>query len=477
MRTGKTKRRFLVKSLLGLLLIGAAFFFVQIRREALRAEFTRFIQTSLSRQTGAEVRIGKIGGQPFGSVLFEDIEIREPWLPAEQGTFFKAESIRFRYSFLDLISKSFHSKVEVIIQKPKIFWHPHLKLRKVDFPLSEWMRQWALSQKNRFTVRIEDLSFSLGPGKKPLAGIDIRYEDNAFSAAIPVSHVTIAKSDVSTVIQVEGLFEPGLSGLADALVGRIRTEGTIINWKPLREESGFEFVLTEDILRLVSSNFLGGIEIEGSMDLRRDLSMDFSVRAKNYPFMNMDAFFTPLPGAPPPGRMDLEARFHGSPWSPMVECRTRLYDGWMGKQSFKVMDVNVSGVYPTMRLEGSRILLEDGQTMRIADRSVEAPELFKNDTYEDLVEATDQSRVSWGDWDFTRSTDTRSNPEFLLERVLGDRTRLHLKRTHEDQGVMGDEDSRQTEVGVAYQFRAKDFLRLEFREDEEYFGVERKLRF
>ncbi|MGH7198239.1 MAG: hypothetical protein ACREH5_05825 [Candidatus Omnitrophota bacterium] len=477
MRTGKAKRRFFVKSLLVLSLAGAALFLLQNRREALREEFTRFIQTSLSRQTGAEVRIGRIGGRFLGEVRFEDIEIREPWLPAEQGVFFRADEILFRYSFLDFISKSFHSKVEVIIKRPAIRWHPHLSLRKSDFPFMEWTRQWALSQKNRFVVRIEDLSFDLGPGRKPFTGVDLRYEDNAFSAEIPVSHVTIAKSDVSSVVHVDGHFEEARPGLPEALVGQIRTEGTIINWKPLREESRFEFILTEDVLRLVSSNFLGGIEVAGEMDLGNDYVMDFSIRAKQYPFMNLDVFFQPVPGAPPPSRMDLEARFHGSPWSPMVECRTRLYDGSMGKRSFKAMDVNVSGVYPTVRLEDSRILLEDGATMRIADRTLEAGELFKNETYEKLIEAADQSRVTWGDWDFTRSTDMKAQPEFLMERSLGDRTRVHLKRMHEDQGVLGDEYSRQTEVGLAYQIRAKDYLRFELREDEEFFGVERKLRF
>jgi hypothetical protein len=52
-----------------------------------------------------------------------------------------------------------------------------------------------------------------------------------------------------------------------------------------------------------------------------------------------------------------------------------------------------------------------------------------------------------------------------------------VKRLHEDGGILDYEDSRQTEVGVAYQIRAKDFLRLELREDEEFLGVERRLRF
>jgi hypothetical protein len=466
-----------VKSLLFVLLACSAALFIQTRREVLREEFTRFIQNSLSRETGAEVRIGRIGGHLLGAVIFEDIEIREPWLPAAQGTFFRARRISFRYSFLDLISKTLGSKVEVMIEKPELRWYPHLNLRRSDFPFAEWMRQWALSEKNRFIVRIEDLSFRTGSGQKPFSGVDLRYEDGAFSAAIPVSHATIAQADVSSVIQVEGSFEGGRPGAADALVGQIRTEGTIINWKPLRQESRFEFILTGDVLRLVSSDFLGGIEVEGSMDLGNDYLIEASVRAKNFPMMNLDVFFTPMPGAPPPGRMDLEAHFQGSPWSPMTAVRARLYNGWMGKRSFKAMDVNASGVYPTMRLEGSRILLESGQTMRIADQTLEARELFKNKTYEALVDAVDQSHVTWGDWDFTRSEDIQTRPEFLMERLVGDRTRLHVKRLHEDGGILDYEDSRQTEVGVAYQIRAKDFLRLELREDEEFLGVERRLRF
>ncbi len=477
MKAVKERKKLLRVSVLIVLFLACAFLFLSTRKEAIKRECTRFLEVGLGRSIEADVKIGKISGHILGFVSFKDIEVSEPWLPTERGVLFRAKEIQFRYRLLDFLSKKFDAKLEVEVKSPEIYWRPRLGLKKPSFPFLGWMRQWALSQKRQVAVRIKNMSFVLGYEEKKFSGIDITYEDNSFQIKVPVTHLTLAQLDISSEIYVEGRFESGLGEGLDSLQGTIRTEGTIINWQPLPHESSFDFIFSEVGFGVTSNNFMGGVEVTGEVDFTNDYSIDFLIKAPAYPLSNLGPFLGAGSNFSPQGRIDLETHFHGSPWAPSVESRARIYKGWLTQKDFKAMDVNVTGVYPTVHLEDSRILLEDGSVMRFADKVMEAKELFKEKTYEALVDEAQQDTVVMGDWEFSRPRDSKDQPEFLMQRSLGEKASVHFRKFNDQEETLDSFETRDMEVGFEYRLRAKDFLKLEFREDEEFVGVERKMRF
>ena len=121
--------------------------------------------------------------------------------------------------------------------------------------------------------------------------------------------------------------------------------------------------------------------------------------------------------------------------------------------------------------------MPDESTMRFADKTIEAGELFKEKTYEALVAEAQQETVVWGDWEFSRSKDANESSGLLMERSLGDNTKVHFTKFYEGFADQERTNEKQMEVGFEYRLRSKDSLKLELRDDEEFVGVERKMKF
>ena len=103
-------------------------------------------------------------------------------------------------------------------------------------------------------------------------------------------------------------------------------------------------------------------------------------------------------------------------------------------------------------------------------------DLFREKTYEKLVSEAAQDTVVWGDWEFKRPGGTEDPSQFLIQRSLGENTRLHFREYKPEERLDYFETS-QAEVGLEYRLRPKEFLKLQLREDEKFVGVERKMRF
>ncbi|OIO38144.1 MAG: hypothetical protein AUJ71_03775 [Candidatus Omnitrophica bacterium CG1_02_49_16] len=457
-------------------LIGGSFFILKHRKDALLRECTQLLEYSLSHGTDCRVRIGKVGGRLAGFVSFKDVTVEAPWLPEGEESVFRASEIQFRYDWLDFFTKNPNAKIEVIVTKPVVYWRPRVGLKKQEFPLFSWVRDWAVSQKDRFVVRLKSMTLILGYQKKEFKDIDIDYENRTLRAEIPLTHVKIGASDLSSVVKLEGRFQAGRSAAEDLISGQITTEGTVVNWKPL-EEAKLEFDFSSDSFRVDTVTLLGGIDISGQVDPTDDYAIDFTLKAQNYALSNLGPFFGLEKSAASRSRIDTVTRLHGSLWAPAIESRWRIYEGVFGKRSFKAMDVSVEGVYPTVRIADSRILLQDGSSMRIADKTLEVRELFQEKTYERLVSEAEQDTVVWGDWELSRQKGNNDRSEFVMQRNLGENANVHFTKFSEGDKPLESRDSKKMEVGFEYRLRAKDSLKLELRDDEEFIGVERKMKF
>ncbi len=458
--------------------IGAAgVYLAQLKKDALVREAAAFLQKMLLRETELDFRIGRMRGKLSGGIRFEDVRIEDPALPEGDRMLFSAKEIRFRYNFLDFISKQFGSKLEVTVVEPVIVWRPSARLSREPLPILSWMKQWALSSKGRFSIRLLKTKFYMGSVPLKIEEFFLDAGPDSFRAEIPIRHLEIAGSDISSVIKVSGRIEPGLIHEDDALVGEIRTEGSVVNWNPLPAESAFDFRCSRRGLHISASDFLGGIEVTGAVDFQNGGEAEWTLHAEDYALSNLDAFLQSAQKISISGRMSLDLGFSGDLFAPQVNGDVRVESPWLGKE-LKAMDIHVDGVYPTVRLTGSRVLLQDGSSMRLADETLEAQDLFNEKTYQALVSGAQQDNVVWGDWEFRHPRDENDKPEFLIQRSFGDRARLHFRKFNvEDEDLIESRQTQPMELGLELKLRPKDSVKLEWREEEGFVGVERKMKF
>jgi hypothetical protein len=382
--------------------------------------------------------------------------------------------VRFRYRFLDFLTKRLNSKVEVTFFQPTVRWHPSYGIKHDQFPFLRWMREWALSQKNRLRFEVKDLELILGPSRS-FKEIDLRYEDDSLEMDIPLRHWQVMGSDVSTEIRLEGRFVLGLAGDDDSLRGEIRTEGTVVNWAPLPQESRFDLVFSHDAIHLNSRDFLGGVAVDGELNFKES-EIYWRFTAADWPLSNLSAFLRLGPKVKLPTRVNFDVTFEGSPWAPNMQGRLRLEDGWLGKTEFRALDLHAEGVYPTLRLEDSHVLTKDGVVMKFADTTLEMGDLLNDRTYHELVAGAQQDSVVWGDWALTRHTPENEQADFLMQRSFGKHAKLEFRRFGEEVGY-DPAEPKQMEVGFEYHLKSKDSLKVGLRDDEKFVGVEHKMSF
>jgi hypothetical protein len=462
-----------------LLLAAVVFFFVlKAKKETLVRDCLDFLQSQFNRSADFQFTIGKVRGHLSGFVELEDVEVRRPWLPGEEAVIFKAKDIRLRYRLLDFLSKKFDSKVEIALKSPEIRWRPRVGMRRTEFPFLEWLKEWVVAQKDVFVIRAEDLTVVYGSGGERFEGVELFYEKNHVTADVPIRHWPLSDQDVSTTLRVDARMEEALHPRNRLFSGTMRTEGTVVNWRPVPQESSFDFIFSEQAFEVVSSSLFGGVEITGKIDFTKDNEMDFEIRAGNFPLSNFGPLMNWDPHLPQPGRLDLEARFKGDVFAPLVEAHARIDRGWAGR-AFKTLEVNVSGAYPTVRLSDSRIVLEDGTTMAIAPSVLEIGELFKSDTYKALITHAEQETVVMGSWQFSRIRDIKDQPEFLAERSLGENARVQFRKYNEESNPFTASESQtsQMELGFEVGPKSKDSLKVALRDEGEFVGVERKVSF
>ncbi|MBI3252278.1 MAG: hypothetical protein HYZ52_03015 [Candidatus Omnitrophica bacterium] len=478
MKSRFSRKSAALKFLLVVLLMGAALFFVKAKKAVLVEKCARLLQSIASRETDLNVRIGKVSGHLFGRVEFGDISVDDPSRPPGQTAVFRAKRIRFRYHFLDFLSKTFDSPLEILIEEPEVRWRPHLGVRRRSpFPFSRWMREGLLSQKRNLAVRIENMTVVWGARENKAGGIGLVFQNNAFHAEIPLHHVDFFGADLSSTIRAEGHFEIMPFSHEENLAGVIGTEGTVINWKPLPSESRFNFELSDRKFEVVSQVF-GGLALDGAVDFTKDNDIRLTVRGTAVPLSGL-AFLNPSSAGAPaavPGMMDVDMKFEGNPGAPNTEIHWRLTGGGFYNKNFKSLDVNLVGVYPTLSLSDSRVLLKDGSVMRFANKTLEFSDLFRPKAFEALVSQAQQDAVAWGDWEFRRPRDLNDQPEFLMERTLGENARLQFRQFNADQ-EMDRPESDKMEVGLEWHLRPKEALKVGLRDDERFVGVERKVKF
>jgi len=453
-----------------------------MKKDALVREGATFLQNMLSRETKLGIRIGKISGKINGVVRFEDVTLEDPALPEGLRTLFRAKRVEFRYRLWEFLTKNFQAKLLVNVTDPELYWRPDMQRRNDSPPFFYGLRDLLLTQRERLSLRVKNLTFIAGEGMK-FPGIGMDYENDTFRIDVPLRHFQLGENDINTELKLRGRFEWGLLRSDDKLVGEMYTEGSVFNTQPLPWESRFDYTLTRDGIRMDNSTFLGGFQLTGEVRFGEKDTADILLSAKDYPIKNLEQFLgRGVPGAYD-GQLSMEARLHGPLNELAAEVNARVDGGHIGTGNYRSMTLHASGVYPTLTLSDSHLLMEDGTQMRFADQPVELWELFSSHTYRTLITSASQENVSLGGWGFKRPIDENQQSEFLLERSLGQNAQLLVRKyneTDEDRRVMEpaeERDRQDMEVGFEFRLRPEDKLKYTVREDEQFVGVERKLSF
>ena len=474
----KNRRRLFVKLALVLAVLAASAFLLKQKKDMVVREGTQFLQRFLSRETQLDIKVDKISGRLSGVVRFDNVRLEDPSQSEGMRLILHAKRVEVRYRLSDLFLKKLSSKVTLLIVEPEIAWYSRLGPERAGF--SAWLKQWGMAQRSYVNIVVKDLKITQPPeGETLFEGIQINYADDAFRLRVPVRHLPAWGHDISTEFVVKGLIKPAEDGALLSVSGEISTEGTVVNWSPLPWESRFTYTLSPELLKVESSELLGGFRMSGSVDFGKNDEMQLSLEAKQYPLANLAPFLRHTERRTPEGLLDLDANVNGEFTAPHLEAYATITGGRSGPNHYQSLNLYVKGIYPSLRLSDSRVLFEDGKTMRFADQNVEFEDLFDETLYSKWISGSDQDTVVLGNWELRRPDEQDENQEFTLQRSFGKHASLQVKKANAaDEAKLDSPEKDDMQVGFEYRLKSKDTLKFETRgEDDRFVGVEHKMSF
>ncbi len=83
----------------------------------------------------------------------------------------------------------------------------------------------------------------------------------------------------------------------------------------------------------------------------------------------------------------------------------------------------------------------------------------------------------WGDWELARLENKNNQPEFRMQKSFGKHASLNVIAANEDAENFESSDNKRMSVGFEYHLKSEDSLKLKVTKDEEFVGVERKMKF
>lgn len=444
-----------------------------LKRDDVTRHFAQFLTDRVWKTFGLKIKYRRVDGNVFsGSMTFKEPEVWMPG-PGEPTLIFKAERISFDYHLVDFFMEKFTGWVEIRLERPTFYagvpFIPDRMSQKSVSLFSQLVRN--VRKKTRLIIENGKIAWLGKEGV--LSGISGKIQNQEFDLSVSLNHILIAGRDLSTRLSLTGklLTRPG--DAQQELVGRFKTEGTVVNWKPIAQESNARYILNRHTLRITASSFFGGLEVEGQIDYFGDLEIDLIIQSDHYQLSNLNGILRRSDRKKLSGESNIELFLSGSLLEPMIKGQILVKNTQMGGRPIKNIQLNFQGIYPDVQLSESRMVLPDGTTMNFANQTVRFQDLLSSKTYETLIAHMDQTDVSWGDWRLRRKSAAGS---VSLEKELGEWMKLKYERYDRDEATLQTQDW-PDEVELEYLLSDQNSLKLQLREDDEFIGVQKKLSF
>ena len=474
-RRVRNLRLFVAFAVLFALLFGACFW---AKKDQIRAEFGSFFTHRVWNLLGLRLQVGCFGGNLVESLAFRDVKVASSRVSSQEGAdvVFEAEEISFHYRLPDILMRNFAGWFRIIIDKPAIYADVPFRPQMPHDP--RWREFYRIftqvlkGMRRRTQIVIRDGKVVWRDAEGAVSGIEGSLQDQEFNLELALNHVRMMEADFSTQVHLRGHLRTEADG-RQSLVGFASTRGSVVNWKPVPYESKLSFVLSEGLLEISDASVLAGFELKGTARYAPKPDVRLSVRTRRYPLEYFNDLLILPKDKELSGTADVRLDLLGSPFAPMIKGEILIKDSRMGQKPIRNMQLNVEGVYPELRLSGSRVVLEDGTTMGFAKESVMVRDLFSGKTYESLIARTDQEEVIWGDWKLFR-TDT--DESMTIQRDVGEKMNVKYERFEKDESDIKNEQ-KPDEVEVEYLMSGKDSFKVRLKDDEEFVGLEKKMSF
>jgi hypothetical protein len=306
-----------------------------------------------------------------------------------------------------------------------------------------------------------------------VSGIEGTIRNRAFEMEVSLNHLPLVNLDLSTQLEIKGILLTDSVNREQMLKGQLKSRGSVVNWKPLDQESQMDFLIKKDQLVMKNVIFMGGLRLDGILIYGSPPEIDVKLDSNDYSLETLTHLFSLPSHKQLTGQLDSAVTLTGNLWQPMAKGQLIIKNFQTKTRRLRNIQLDIEGVLPEVMISQSRLVTEDGVVMDFEARQMNIRELLDFDTYEALIKAESQEEVSWGDWRLLRREKSDS---MSVERDVGDEFKVKYERfEHDEESLQPDESKNEMDVEVL--LSDQESFNIKLKDDEEFIGVQRKVAF
>ncbi|MBF0253859.1 MAG: hypothetical protein HQL11_01875 [Candidatus Omnitrophica bacterium] len=461
--------------ILAALIAAGGLFWLHQQRRDLGNRFKSYLKDTLRDSLGLDVSVEGFNARLGREVVLSGVVASVPVSGSgEPLVVFSADEIRMRYSLLDLLRENFAGYFDIVLKRPVFVTNTPFK-PEAGVPQARSFELFSglihrIRRNARLVIHEGVIEWLNSKGIR--AGVEGTMEYRTFNLVVSVDHLPVGMMDVSTRLRIVGELEEEPTTGAARLSGTAETQGSVINWKPMPEESHLRFDLNPETLAIHEARVLGGIDLKGTVALSHEARVHLVFSALAYPVGQIYDIFSFKDASPLGGTLDGELVLDGAPEQLQMRGNLTIHnEDSVAKGQFKNMQLVFEGVYPDVRISQSRVVMPDGSSMRFSDQTVRVEELLNQKTYERLIARTEQAKVIYGDWTLSRKD---RGDTVLLEHGFGDLFKLKYEKTQGDPNQIDSTATEEEQLGMEYSLNDSDSLLMELNDEGQLFGLQKK---
>jgi hypothetical protein len=183
---------------------------------------------------------------------------------------------------------------------------------------------------------------------------------------------------------------------------------------------------------------------------------------KNYSFAPSDFNFSAV--------ADCKIEIKGNLPNPYVKIHFTTGPGYFKDIDFESIRVTIDGEYPLLYYRDSRINRKVGYL--VVEGRFDLRKLGNGALFEDMVIKSDKETIIWEGWDITKK---KMEDEVTLRKSVSDDVSVWYKSYLKDE-TKSEGDSKDT-IEVEYEILNNKSLKMRLNKEEEFFGLENKIKF
>lgn len=288
-----------------------------------------------------------------------------------------------------------------------------------------------------------------------------------FTIKITARHLKLFGFDFLSNYNVNGRLNYDKDGGFASIEGDFNTSGSLIDYDPIREFKGaYEFA--DSKIKLQGFNYGDVIFANGFVSLTPPYEMDINVKFKGVQLAGL-ADIT-LEKGMISGLVFGEIRACGEPGNLKIEGQMDFMNGNIGMVKYTSARICLKGNAKTLEFFNSKVYTED--EVFTLDGRMDMKDIGTSKVFRNVVIRSDPSRIVWAGAGVTRIP---GGEETVSGRDINEQFRINFKTYSSQQAK--DALSRQDEMELEYSLGKPGNLKLRMKENDDFFGVEQKVKF